>query len=254
MNLLQQFSADLAAVGEGVLRSLVQVCNGRHGAGAGTIWQADGLIMTNAHVVDGVLRAHADNALTVRLPDGRELPARILACNTEHDLAALRIEADNLPTIALGDSRQVQPGQFVLCLGFPWGVTGGATSGVVIGAGAALPEVADPTHEWIAASLHLRPGHSGGPMVDAQGRLIGINTMMNGPDVGVAVPVHVAKAFLQQAFAQAYTRRVAPKSIELCQCPMPLPLAQSDMVKIELKQPVRHTTHRLFILHPYYWL
>ena len=208
MNLLQQFSDDLATVGEGVLRSLVQVCNGRRGAGAGTIWHADGLIMTNAHVVDGVLRgrASAGNALTVRLPDGRELPARVLARDTEHDLAALRVEADHLPTIPLGDSRQVQPGQFVLCLGFPWGVTGGATSGVVIGAGAALPEVADPTREWIAASLHLRPGHSGGPMVDAQGRLIGINTMMNGPDVGVAVPVHVAKAFLQQVFAQAYTR------------------------------------------------
>lgn len=207
-NLLQQFSNDLAELGESVLRSLVQVRNGRRGAGAGTIWHADGLIMTNAHVVDGIRqgRAGGQEPLTVLLPDGRELPARVLARDSTHDLAALRVDAQDLPTIALGDSRQLQPGQIVLCLGFPWGVTGGATSGVVIDVGAALPEVRDPKHEWITASLHLRPGHSGGPMVDTQGRLVGINTMMNGPDVGVAVPVHVAKAFLQQMMAQAYTR------------------------------------------------
>lgn len=207
-SLLQQFSDDLAAVGESVLRSLVQVRNGRRGAGAGTIWQADGLIVTNAHVVDGIRegRTGAREPLSVLLPDGRELPARVLARDPAHDLAALRVEAQGLPTIALGDSQQLHPGQLVLCLGFPWGVTGGATSGVVIGVGASLPEVREPTQEWIAASLHLRPGHSGGPMVDAQGRLVGINTMMNGPDVGVAVPVHVAKAFVQQAMAQAYVR------------------------------------------------
>ncbi len=207
-DLLQQFSDDLAAVGESVLRSLVQVRNGRRGAGAGTIWQADGLIVTNAHVVDGIREGRTDarEPLSVLLPDGRELPARVLARDPAHDLAALRVEAQGLPTIALGDSQQLHPGQIVLCLGFPWGVTGGATSGVVIGVGASLPEVRQPTQEWIAASLHLRPGHSGGPMVDAQGRLVGINTMMNGPDVGVAVPVHVAKAFVQQAMAQAYVR------------------------------------------------
>jgi serine protease Do len=207
-NLLQNFSNDLAAVGAGVLRSLVQVRNGRRGAGAGTIWQADGLIITNAHVVDGIMqgRTSAPGALTVLLPDGRELPAYVLARDTEHDLAALRVDAHELPTITLGDSRQLQPGQIVLCLGFPWGVTGGATSGVVIGVGASLPDVRTPNREWIAASLHLRPGHSGGPMVDTQGRLVGINTMMNGPDVGVAVPVHVAKAFLKQALTQSYIR------------------------------------------------
>lgn len=207
-NLLQQFSDDLATVGERVLRSLVQVRNGRRGAGAGTIWQADGLIVTNAHVVDGIMegRTGGREPLSVLLPDGRELPARVVARDPAHDLAALRVEAQGLPTIALGDSQQLQSGQIVLCLGFPWGVTGGATSGVVIGVGASLPEVREPTQEWIAASLHLRPGHSGGPMVDAQGQLVGINTMMNGPDVGVAVPVHVAKAFVQQAMAQAYVR------------------------------------------------
>ena len=90
----------------------------------------------------------------------------------------------------------------MLALGFPFGVTGGATTGVVIGSGTNLPELANNGREWIAASLHLRPGHSGGSMVDAQGRLVGINTMMNGPDVGMAVPVHVAAAFLKRALVQ----------------------------------------------------
>ncbi len=71
---------------------------------------------------------------------------------------------------------------------------------MIIGAGPGLPELSDTEHEWVSASLHLRPGHSGGPMVDSRGRLIGINTLMTGPDIGVAIPIHVAVAFLKQAF------------------------------------------------------
>ena len=164
--------------------------------------------MTNAHVVSdrrprrGPWRTGQGGGLTVVLPDGRELPARVLAEDADCDLAALRVDAHDLPTVQLGDSRALQAGDMVLALGFPWGVTGGATTGIVIGAGAALPELGGARREWIAASLHLRPGHSGGPMVDAQGRLIGINTMMNGPDVGIAVPVHVAAAFLKRALVR----------------------------------------------------
>jgi serine protease Do len=215
-NVLQQFSDELARVSEIALRSLVRVQNGRYGAGAGIIWQADGLVVTNHHVISGVERmshrphhqaGHAQS-LAVILPDGRELPATVLAHDPAYDLAALRIQATGLPAIELGDSRQVQPGQFVLALGFPWGVSAGATSGVVIGMGSRLPEVGGGNREWLAASLHLRPGHSGGPMVDTQGRLLGINTMMNGPDVGVAVPVHVAQAFLRAAYDRQTQGRV----------------------------------------------
>lgn len=211
-NILVQVSAGLAEVGAGVLRSLVQVRSAARGGGAGTVWHADGLIVTNAHVVNdppgharrrrtgGGAGTQAD--LQVVLPDGRELPARLLATDPEHDLAALRVDAAGLPTVPLGDSRRLAPGALVMALGFPWGVTGGATTGVVIGTGAALPEWSGDGHEWIAASLHLRPGHSGGPLVDAGGRLVGINTMMNGPDVGVAIPVHLAVDFLQRALVR----------------------------------------------------
>ena len=82
-------------------------------------------------------------------------------------------------------------------MGHPWGVAGAATGGVVIGVGTDLPEMPLTDREWIAVSLRLRPGHSGGPLVDAEGRLVGINTMMVGPEVGMAVPVHVIKDFLK---------------------------------------------------------
>lgn len=212
-NVLTRFSDGLAAVSQEGLRSLVRIRNGRQGVGSGTIWHADGLIVTNFHVIGGRARGRISmgGALSVVLPDERELPATVLAHRAEYDLAALRVHATGLPTIELGDSRSLQAGQLVLALGFPWGVTGGATTGVVIGVGKGLPELGGDEREWLAASLHLRPGHSGGPMIDSAGRLVGINTMMNGPEVGVAIPVHVAKAFLKQAYeqqTQAQTVRV----------------------------------------------
>jgi serine protease Do len=191
MNLVQELDTDLAAVAEQVRGSLVEVHNGRRGHGAGTIWQADGLIVTNAHVI-------GEGRVAVTLPDGRDLPARVLARDNERDLAALAVDATGLPTIELGDSRTLRPGQWVLALGHPWGVPGGLTAGIVIGL---APGWSDHGRAVIAASLHLRPGHSGGPMVDTQSRLVGINTMMNGPDVGVAIPIHAAKAFLKAALA-----------------------------------------------------
>ena len=201
--LLERLNQEMADVIGTTRHSLVQISNGHRGVGAGTIWHPDGLIVTNAHVSAGRRRrgrVHSD-ALWVTLPDGSKYPARIVAQDNEHDLAALRIEAQNLPTIPLGDSRHLQTGQCVFAIGHPWGVMGAVTSGVVIGTGAEWPEMPQNGREWLVMSLHLRPGHSGGPVVDIDGRLVGINTLMTGPDVGVAVPVHVAKEFLRQALS-----------------------------------------------------
>jgi serine protease Do len=199
-NLLQQINDDVAAISDRVLNSLVQIHNGQRGVGAGAIWHKDGLIITNAHVVLG-RRGQVSNSLSVTLRDGSDHPARMIAYDAGRDLAVLRIEAVDLPTIERGDSRRLSPGDLVLAMGYPWGIRGGATSGVVIGSGAQLPELGDNKREWIAASLHLRPGHSGGPLVDSRGRLVGINTLMNGPEVGVAIPVHVAEEFLKQVLS-----------------------------------------------------
>jgi serine protease Do len=192
-DLLHQLNDELSGVADKARRSLVSISNGRRGAGAGTIWHSDGLILTNAHVVQ--LRSPK-----VTLPDGRTAPARVLAHDKVLDLAALRVDAAELPTIELGNSQGLQPGEWVLALGHPWGVAGAATAGTVIGVGPP-PEMAMPGRELIHVGLHLRPGHSGGPLVDTGGRLVGINTMMAGPDVGLAVPVHVVKEFLRRALA-----------------------------------------------------
>ncbi|MEO0564890.1 MAG: trypsin-like peptidase domain-containing protein [Chloroflexota bacterium] len=190
MSILAQLNQDLADVTASAQAALVTIHNAR-GHGAGTIWQSDGLIITNAHVV-----ARARQPL-VTLPDGDKLPARILATSEERDLAILTVDAHDLPTVPIGDSRRLSPGDWVLAVGHPWGVRNAATHGVVVSIDDPLPEIRTVHDDWLAMSLHLRPGHSGGAVVNAEGELVGINTLMAGPDVGIAVPSHVAAAFLR---------------------------------------------------------
>jgi S1-C subfamily serine protease len=199
--LIRQLNDDMAGVVAAVRPSLVQITNGRGGAGAGTIWHADGLIVTNAHVIAGRGELH------VALNDGSTYHAQIIAQDTDHDLAALSINASDLPVIEPGDSRQLRPGEWVMALGHPFGVLNAATGGVVIGMGQQLGDIQFRNGaDWLAVNLRLRPGHSGGPLVDARGRLVGVNTIMNGPEVGVAIPVHVVKAFLKEHLGTAHKR------------------------------------------------
>lgn len=191
MNLNQQLNEDLAANIAKARQSLVEIHNGHGGAGAGIIVHSDGLIITNLHVI-------GRRGLQATLPDGRTLPARLIAYDRDHDLAALLVDTQNLPAIKLGDSKNLRPGDWVTAIGHPWGVIGAATAGIVIGSGADFPEFQTGGREFIVASLHMRPGHSGGPMVDRNGYLIGVNVMINGPDVGMAIPVHLVKAFLRE--------------------------------------------------------
>lgn len=190
----------MAAIVDGVRPSLVQLVNGRS-QGAGTIWHEDGLILTNAHVVSGGRGGHP-KALNVILSDGRSFPAQLLAHDSQLDLAALAIQASNLLTIALGDSRRLRPGDWVTALGHPWGVVGAASAGIVIDVGVPL-ELPRYPGDLIQVGLQLRPGHSGGPLVDGNGRLVGINTMIAGPQVGLAIPIHTVKEFLREKLGKA---------------------------------------------------
>jgi serine protease Do len=193
-SILQDLSAGMTGVVRDTRASLVRITNGNSGVGSGLVWSSEGLIITNAHVVQ---RA----APTVFLPDGRSLPARVLAHDNQRDLALLSVKANSLTPLPLGDAQQLRPGELVFAVGHPWGVARAATAGVVIGVGADLPEgQRDPARrEWLMVSLVLRPGNSGGPLVNTAGRLLGVNTIMTGPEVGGAVPVHVVKDFLRQA-------------------------------------------------------
>ena len=187
---------DIADVVEQVQRSLVTVQSGRRGQGSGVIVHPDCLMLTNAHVI------HRRRQLNVTLPDGETLPARLLARSQTYDLAVLRADASDLPALSFADGEDIRPGQLVLAVGNPWGVRGAVSFGNLIAAGDQLLENGRAHHDLIAASLWLRPGHSGGPLVDTSGRLLGINTMMAGPQVGVAIPVWEVKEFLSRVDLQ----------------------------------------------------
>ncbi len=197
--LLQQLNSEMASVVETARRSLVRISNGHNGAGAGVILHQNGLILTNAHVV-------RQSTVEVILPDERKLPAKTLAYDPELDLAAITVKADSLPTIEFGDSKSLKPGHLVLAMGHPWGVAGAVCAGSIINVGLP-PEIPRIRYEFIQAGLQLRPGHSGGPLVDALGRLVGINTMITGPEVGLAIPIHVVKNFLRYNLGSKATKK-----------------------------------------------
>lgn len=186
-----------------VRRSLVQVRDEPRGAGAGVIWRAEGIVVTNHHVVAGHENGRSTSRLSVHLADGRAYPARVLATHPEVDLAVLRIEAggERFPTAAVADSRNVQVGQLVFAAGHPWGqpyvVTGGIVSALISAttqAGKRIP--------LIRSDALLAPGNSGGPLVNAAGGVIGINTLIIGGDQGVAIPSHLAAEFVEESREQ----------------------------------------------------
>lgn len=221
-NILQAFSDEMANIATTTQRALVQITDGRASIGSGTIWHSDGLIITNAHVIieRGMIRrgpygrvpVNRQRDVHVVLGDGRELPVKVLAVDEENDLAALSVEATDLPTINVGDSARIKAGQWVMAMGHPWGVVDSMTAGVVIGSGSDLPELA-PGREWIALNLQLRPGHSGGPLVDIDGNLIGVNTMITGPEVGFAIPSNTVKQFLKNRLGDAVTDSLQPPMV-----------------------------------------
>lgn len=196
--LLQTLNDEMSTAVDVARQSLVQIHiadrRGRSNGttGAGTIIHADGLIITNAHVV-------RRQSPTITLWDGRQLAGRLLAYDEEVDLAAVSVDAEELPALPLRNGRPLRTGQWVVALGHPWGVTGATTAGMVIAVGEPLERL--PFNgDLIQVGLHLRPGHSGGPMLDSQGQLVGINTMISGPKVGLAIPVNTIKKFLKQTF------------------------------------------------------
>lgn len=200
--LLPKLNSDLGELADRIRQSLVQVSVGRRGSGSGVILTSGGLVVTNAHVVSGGQgRRRQTNEFQVTMPSGTVTKAALLAKDDGIDVAVLRIEIvggqpPSLIPIEIGDSRNLRAGQWVMAMGHPWGVSGAAVAGIVIGAGPDLPESPGMGRDWVAVDLALRPGHSGGPLVDHHGHLIGISTMMAGLEVGMAVPAHVIEEFV----------------------------------------------------------
>ncbi|MBV8081645.1 MAG: trypsin-like peptidase domain-containing protein [Candidatus Eremiobacteraeota bacterium] len=170
-----------AALAQALRSSTVHVRVGRAGGGSGVIWKPDGTIVTNAHVAHG-------RKLAIELADGAAHDAELVARDERRDLAALRIDAHGLDAAAIGDSDAVRAGQLVFAVGNPMGLTGAVTSGVLFASGSRA--------RWIQADVRIAPGNSGGPLADASGRVIGINSMIYG-GLAIAVPSNAVTRFLK---------------------------------------------------------
>ena len=173
------------------LNSVVQIADGASAsghpvAGSGVIVDARGLVITNAHVVRG-------RSATVTLHDGAGLAGRVIARDDAVDLAALRVDRDGLEALEFGDSRALRPGQLVLAVGHPLGLADAVTLGVV-----SRPPGPGDQRELIASNVTLNRGNSGGPLLDAAGRLIGINAMVAGPGLGLSIPSRTVRRFIAQ--------------------------------------------------------
>lgn len=177
--------AGFGEVAERLRRSTVVISTNGRGTGSGVIWSEDGLLITNAHVARGA-------SARVTLWDGREFGAQIASRDLRLDLAALRIDASGLPAAALADSSQVRPGELAIAVGNPLGFVGALTTGIIHGVG---PLRGFGARHWIQANVRLAPGNSGGPLADARGYVIGINTMVAGR-LALAVPANEVSKFL----------------------------------------------------------
>ncbi len=162
---------------EQLRRSTVQITSGRSGQGSGIILRSEGVIITNSHVA-------GRSPLEVRLWDGSHFPATVAARNPRRDLAVLRIPTLGLTPVTLADSDALRVGELVMAVGNPFGFVGAVSTGIVHAIGR-VPGLG-PTR-WIQTDVRLAPGNSGGPLADARGNVVGINTMVTG-GLGLAVP------------------------------------------------------------------
>jgi serine protease Do len=160
-----------------------------HAQGSGFLVSSDGIVLTNAHVVDGA------KEVTVKLSNHREYKAKVLGADRSSDIAVLKIDAHDLPTVQLGDSNQLRVGDYVLAIGEPFGLEETATAGIVSAKGRSLP--GDGYVPFIQTDAAVNPGNSGGPLFDANGNVVGINAQIysnSGGYQGVsfAIPINLA--------------------------------------------------------------
>ena len=169
----------------------------RRASGSGFIIDPEGVIVTNAHVVEDV------NTAQVRLFDGRRFTGKVIGRDSRVDLALLKLDGvKGLPTLTMADSNRVRVGEFVLALGHPFGLEHTVSFGIVSRKGAPLT-VAAPGFDFIQTDAAINPGNSGGPLVNMAGQVIGVNSMAarNG-SIGFAIPSNVVKMLTPQLIAK----------------------------------------------------
>jgi serine protease Do len=181
-------SAAVTEVARKVRESVVLVFH-RGGNGAGVIWRSDGRIVTNSHVVG------TDGRTEIVLADGRKYVGIVAARHPTRDLAIVKIAEEGLPAAEIGDSSTVRPGQLAIAIGHPLGFRDAVTAGVVVAAGQAATDRGPRTGDYLQSDVTLAPGNSGGPLVDAWGRVIGVNSMVAGK-LALAIPSQAVERFV----------------------------------------------------------
>jgi Do/DeqQ family serine protease len=178
----------------------------QRGLGSGVIVTHDGYILTNNHVVDGA------DTVKVELPDHRTFDAKVVGTDPATDLAVVKIEGDNLPTLVVGDSDAVKVGDVVLAVGNPLGVGETVTSGIISAKGRQTPTGDDSYQDFLQTDAAINHGNSGGALVNAAGELIGINSQILSPSdgnigLGFAIPSNMAKHVMDELVTNGSVRR-----------------------------------------------
>ena len=168
--------------------------------GSGVIVSPDGYIITNNHVVE------KSDEIKITLPDRRTFKGNIVGADPKTDIAILKIDASNLPTLKWGDSDTLQVGEFVLAIGSPYGLSNTVTMGIISAVGRANVGIAD-YEDFIQTDAAINPGNSGGPLVNIKGELIGINTAIFSrtggyQGIGFAVPCNMVRLIMEQLIQQ----------------------------------------------------
>lgn len=200
---------DFGEVAERLRRSTVQVVGaGGTGRGSGIIWNGTGLILTNAHVAKG-------GASQVELWDGTRLTSRTVKSDPRRDLAALQVSASGLPSASVGDSGKLRPGELAIAVGNPLGFVGAVSTGVVQTVG---PLQGLGRRAWVQSSVRLAPGNSGGPLANARGEVIGVNTMIVGMgqarSLALAIPSAYVIEFVRESESPEVGMTVVPVQVD----------------------------------------
>ncbi|NJK41467.1 MAG: PDZ domain-containing protein [Acaryochloridaceae cyanobacterium SU_2_1] len=172
----------------------------QRGTGSGFILNKDGLILTNAHVVDGA------DKVTVVLKDGRSFEGKVMGQDSLTDVAVIKIEAKDLPTVKIGNSDQLQPGEWAIAIGNPLGLDNTVTAGIISATGRTSNDVGAPDKRvgFIQTDAAINPGNSGGPLLNQAGEVIGMNTAIIGgaQGLGFAIPIQTAERIADQLVAK----------------------------------------------------
>jgi serine protease Do len=205
------FSTALVDIFQCVQPSIVQVHTEGRGAGTGIIWDTKGHIITNHHVV-----AREGARVQVFLSDGRTLDARVLQSNPSLDLALLQANGENLQAIPIADSTQLRVGEWLFAVGHPWGQRWVVTAGIMSGI-ATVRNNSEIT--YIKSDVRLAPGNSGGPLLNADGEVVGINAMIFGGDLSVSIPSRTVTTWLKELTKRTVKLGVAVQGVPIADLP-----------------------------------